>query len=406
MQICDKLEWGKWVTPALLRKKPIHRWYVFPHSFSSELVHHLIDIWKLTPSDRILDPFSGASTTILAAKEKGIPAVGFDILPLSVFVGKTKVSNYIPSRIEKAWSELKILLKSNSLRWKRSLYPNLVEKALPGRILEIFEMIAEHVKFLSFSNVEKDFLYLALLSIIPKYSCAYATGGWLKWVEKKSKVNNITQSFNEQVQNMLQDVVSKKLPTTLGWNIIQADARRLPTGDDNYTAVITSPPYPNRHDYTRIFGVELMFGFINWEQNREIRYQSFHSHPEARPKRPSSDGYKAPECLINTLSAIKKVNGDSRIIPMLNGYFLDIFLCLSEVKRVSRQGAKIAFVLGNVQYGGESILVDEITAEIGEQVGLSCEEIIVVRYRGNSAQQMGKFGRRPSRESIIIFTKL
>jgi hypothetical protein len=83
-----------------------------------------------------------------------------------------------------------------------------------------------------------------------------------------------------------------------------------------------------------------------------------------------------------------------------------MFLCLSEVKRVCRRGAKIAFVLGNAQYSGESILVDEITAEIGEQVGLSCEKIIAVRYRGNSAQQMEKFGRRPSRESIVIFTKL
>ena len=54
------------------------------------------------------------------------------------------------------------------------------------------------------------------------------------------------------------------------------------------------------------------------------------------------------------------------------------------------KGAKAAFVVGNAQYDGKAILVDEFTAEIGEQAGLTCEEIRVVRRRGNSAQQMGK----------------
>ena len=34
-----------------------------------------------------------------------------------------------------------------------------------------------------------------------------------------------------------------------------------------------------------------------------------------------------------------------------------------------------------------------------------CEEIRVVRRRGNSAQQMGKYGRMASRESVVIFEK-
>ena len=90
---------------------------------------------------------------------------------------------------------------------------------------------------------------------------------------------------------------------------------------------------------------------------------------------------------------------------MLEGYFLDMYLCLREVMRVSCPGAKIAFVVGNAQYSGEPILVDELTAEIGEQVGLKCEKILATRYRGNSAQQMGKYGRNPSRESVVIFRK-
>jgi hypothetical protein len=49
------------------------------------------------------------------------------------------------------------------------------------------------------------------------------------------------------------------------------------------------------------------------------------------------------------------------------------------------------------------ITVDELTAEVGEQAGLKCEKLLVARYRGNSAQQMGKHGRNPSRESVVVF---
>ena len=185
------------------------------------------------------------------------------------------------------------------------------------------------------------------------------------------------------------------------WKTGTADARSLPDPNETYTAVITSPPYPNRHDYTRVFGVELMFAFLDWEENRSLRYQSFHSHPEARPKRPSAEDYKPPERLQCNIDHLK----DTRLQRMLRGYFLDMYLCLREVARVCRNNAKIAFVLGNARYGGKAILVDEFTAELGERAGLACQEIRAVRWRGNSAQQMGKYGRMASRESVVMFEK-
>jgi len=77
-QVERHLNWSRWVTPKPLAEKAVHRWYVFPHSFTSELVHQLISDWGLGPKDHILDPFAGAGTTLLAAKEKGIPATGYD----------------------------------------------------------------------------------------------------------------------------------------------------------------------------------------------------------------------------------------------------------------------------------------------------------------------------------------
>lgn len=401
----ERTDWRWWVTPKPLEGKPIHRWYVFPHSFTSELVHTLADEWGLGPQDHILDPFAGAGTTILAAKELGIPATGYDLSPLAVFASRTKIANYSVRRLEQIWSRLAKGMRPSQWNGAVREYPELVCKALPGRLLEAFDAIDRYIAKASASKAERDFFRLALLTILPTYSRAVAAGGWLKWVPKRNGVSTVASALEERIRLMLEDLRATRLPRRALWRIDVADARTLPDVGPQYSAVITSPPYPNRHDYTRVFGVELMFAFLDWEGTRQLRYQSFHSHPEARPRRPEADGYKQPQALVGTLLRIRKRTKDPRVPKMLEGYFLDMYLTLREMSRVCRHGAKIALVVGNAQYCGERIMVDELTAEVGEQAGLTCEKLLVARYRGNSAQQMGMFGRNPSRESVVIFNK-
>jgi hypothetical protein len=102
---------------------------------------------------------------------------------------------------------------------------------------------------------------------------------------------------------------------------------------------------------------------------------------------------------------MRSVQEDPRVVEMIEGYFLDLYLALREVRRVCKRRARVAFVVGNAQYRGVPIPVDELTAEIGELAGLKCEELLVARYRGNSAQQMGRYGRNPSRESVVVLRR-
>lgn len=401
----ERKDWRWWVTPKPLADKPIHRWYVFPHSFTSELVHALIDEWGLTSSDHILDPFAGAGTTLLAAKERGIPATGYDLSPLAVLTGRVKIADYREARLRDLWSVL--CRRINPSRWNGASrdYPTLVAAALPGKLLGAFDAMDRAIGELDASDEERDFFRLALLSRIPKHSRAVADGGWLSWVQRRTPVTRLLPDFKGQVDLMLEDVGSARARPMGRWRAREADARVLPDARATYSAVITSPPYPNRHDYTRVFGVELMFGFLDWEQTRQLRYQSFHSHPESHPERPPADGYTPPPRLASAVSRIRKQERDSRVSTMLDGYFLDLYLVLREIQRVCKRKAQVAFVVGNAQYQGVPIIVDELTAEVGEQAGLKCEKLLIARYRGNSAQQMGKHGRNPSRESVVVFRR-
>ncbi len=402
----ERPAWRWWVTPKPLKEKPIHRWCVFPHSFTSELVHGLIDEWQLNPNDRILDPFCGAGTTPLAAKEKGIPSIGYDLSPFAVFAAGVKLSDYSIGRLSKTWATLQEHIDPSKWNGASRDYPDLVRKALPGHLLGAFDNLSNQIAGLDCNQRDRDFFKMALLATLPDFSRAVASGGWLEWTNRRVSTRQIPTQLTHHVAMMLADVgnqTSKRDKEQ--WTVDLADARWVPDPDSMFSAIITSPPYPNRHDYTRVFGVELMFGFLDGDETRQLRYQSFQSHPEARPKRPDAGEYLEPRALSRTLKRIAEVYPDPRIPKMLHGYFLDIFLALREMQRVCRSGGHIALVVGNAQYGGLPVLVDEFTAQIGEQVGFICTKIIATRYRGNSAQQMREHGRRPSRESIVIFQK-
>lgn len=407
LTVAERPDWRWWVTPKNLRGKSIHRWYVFPHSFTDDLVHALMAEWGLGPDDHILDPFIGAGTTLLAAKAKGISATGYDLSPLAVMAARTKVVDYDTQALRLTWDKLGATIERAEWSQPTRPYPQLVQDALPGRLLAVFEGIALAIEESCEDSAQRDFFTLALIGILPEYSHAVATGGWLKWAHDRPRDGSgVTTSMKARVEMMLDDLEST--PTTRApgeWSATEADARLLPDKAPKYSAVITSPPYPNRHDYTRVFGVELMFSFLDWEQTRQLRYQTLHSHPEARPTRPPVADYVVPQRLKESLAKISGKGKDARVSSLVEGYFLDMHLCLREMSRVCLPGAKIALVVGNVQYYGEPILVDELMGEIGERLGLACESILAARYRGNSAQQMGRLGIRPSRESIVVFRK-
>ena len=276
-------EWAPWMTRKTLLAKPIHRWFTFPHSFTSELVYALIDDWGLSPRDRVLDPFVGAGTTVLAAKQRRIPARGYDISPLAQLVSRAKVADY-------QRSHLQVLLKvlCNAVASKRAQKAkctgksNFLAKALPGSRLRNFSLYVEAIDNLSCGSAERDFFKVALMAIVPAFSRARAAGGWLKWTGDHEEPGVFSEVFEDQVNKMLIDVEDQSSSLGQCWAVDAADARCIPDDDDTYTAVITSPPYPNRHDYTRVFGVELMVGFLTEAQTQRLRYESLRSHPEAR----------------------------------------------------------------------------------------------------------------------------
>jgi hypothetical protein len=402
----NRLDLSRCATPRPLRKTPVHNWFVFPHSYSHDLVDSLIDDWGLDAKSRIYDPFVGAGTTLLSAKARAIEAIGADISPLAIFVANAKAASYSGEKIRTAWERLQRRIERAPVP-KTLRRTGLMDRAFDPDTHKQLERVRRAVAKEPDIRTRQLFL-LALLRVLPHFSRMFPDGGWFRWRRVRASADMVIPRFSGKVETMLLEASSdgteasgKKL-----WTAYLHDARKHLMGHGQFDALITSPPYPNRHDYTRIFTTELLFLFLKDEEElKQLRYLNLRSHVEARPSAVNPNGWTPPKSATRVLGRIAEVP-DKRVPRMIRGYFEDMFMTLGSCRKVVRRGGHMAFVVGNVQHAGVHVRVDEILADLGEQAGLKWRGTWLIRLRGNSAQQMGRYGRIPSRESVVIFERI
>jgi site-specific DNA-methyltransferase (adenine-specific) len=390
------------ISPRRDSNRPVFNWHAFKHSYSLELVNHLIADFKLSSGQWVLDPFCGGGTTLLACKQAGINCHGFDILPFSVLLTNVKTRNY---NLRKIKNEYKRIETARRNKKNTHCLPDIpiAQKAFSIQTRKELLRIKQCVESIKDKRI-KDFFNIAFLSILEGVSQTKKAGGFLRLVKRDVQTGGIYPAFLQKLQSMILDLENTSASNAMV-SAFRGDARNLPT-ESKYDAVITSPPYPNRHDYTRIYSLEMLFDFVSTNDDlKKIRYETLRSHVEAK-KKYEAQGYVESKKLAQLINKIK-VNGvnNPQVVSMLRGYFEDMFLVCKEIYRCLHIGGKVAIVIGNVRFSGVNIPVDEILAEIGEQVGLSTRNIWVARYRGNSSQQMKTYMRKPSRESIVFWNK-
>ena len=395
----DELELKRYVTPYQSRKTPVYRWYNLNHSYSRNLVFKLLDMFNIAAGDIVLDPFCGTGTTILACRERGIDALGLDIMPLSTFVSRGKLLEFIP---EKVASDFKHIYPCKQYDFGFETAAPYLHKCFPHE--ELTKLLHLRHTISQMSDPEQSFFTIALLNVLKHVSLAKNDGAFLRF-KTKVEPKKLEEVFPPQVKMMLEDLEYCSNGHSFQ-GAVRADARRIPILDDSIGAVITSPPYLNRHDYTRIYAIELLFSFIeDNEQLKRLRYKMLRSNVEAR-KVMQVEGYTAPVKLMELLNELKKRRlPNRRVLNMIEGYFEDMYCVLSELYRICKRGSQIAFVVGNCKYNQVMFPVDEILAEIGEKIGLSTIKILIARYRGNAPQQMRAFGKQALRESVVIWEK-
>ncbi len=280
-------------------------------------------------------------------------------------------------------------------------------------------------------------LSLACLSVLEEVSYTRKDGQFLRWDRRsgrtvstrldKGRVPPFSTALAVRLRQMAQDLSPLKeryagpAPTFITGSSL-TELRKLPEG--RFDCVVTSPPYANRYDYTRTYALELVYLGYDDRRIKALRQALLSATVENRSKRAAllADWQDAPDLartfrMVDEQAALQEVLSVLRdqaselsnrnVIPLLENYFTEMAVVVRELGRLVRPRGSVFMVNDNVRYHGEEVPVDLILSDFAERSGFRCAAIgVLKRGKGNSSQQMGKFGRREIRKCVYQWIKL
>ncbi len=366
----------------------------------------LVKQFGLEKGDLVLDPFAGCGTTLLTCKELGLRSIGFDVLSISVFVASVKLAD---------WPDLDTLLAATDrllsipFRPPKTSFPDVRIIHLAFRKETQAQLLFYREEIEKFEPPVRDFLMLGLLSILESVSSTSKDGQFLRLV--KRNIRPVKDTLRSMLMLMINDLSLRQQVLFKAGKakatVLEGDARNqcLPRQLlGKVSAVITSPPYLNRYDYSRTYALELCLLSVKSHQEMvRVRHSLLRSHIESREHSERALSMPALDEILAGL-ARQKLNNE-RMPIMVQGYFEDMNLVIKNMASCLKPGGRVALVVANAQFAGESVPTDLMLSELAEGHGFQTEAIWVTRYKGNSSQQMARYGRRPVRESIAFWRK-
>jgi len=362
-------ELKKLVTFIPNKKEPIHNWYYFKEGFSKQLIDILIDKFNLDNNSIVSDPFCGVGTTLLTCKQRGIKSIGFDVSPFFVFVSKVKTRDY---DLEELKNFISLSLKWKFERPKKLLKYKFIRKAFSKYVLEDFVFYLSKINEIEDEYIH-DFFLLALIDSVMSSSYVFKDGAFVRII--KRNVPPLKKFFKYKIKKMFKDLKKLNLKP-IETRVEEGDARNLEIEDQSVDCVITSPPYLNRIEYTKIYRIEeTLLGFPKTEIRSYISYRVEDIDFNLYPNFP----------------------------PIAKAYFNDMSQALKEMYRVCKDKSKIAIVVGGGCFPDRVIETDRILAELAEKIGFNINNILVARNSWCTRARTIKVGE--IKESIIIMEK-
>ncbi|MEK6676672.1 MAG: DNA methyltransferase [Planctomycetota bacterium] len=425
------------------KKETGHRWCKYKEGFSASLIRYALRETGVSEGS-LLDPFAGSGTSLFIASEEGMNSVGIELLPCSAEIidvrrlaansDKTRLAEQIRSfKRQNRWEKEGPVIHFPHLRITANAFPQETEHLL-GRFL--WEANKTRDEFLG------RILRFAAMCILEVISYTRKDGQYLRWDSRSGRKlggkpfdKGPIPTFSKAIVSKLDEIVNDLEGRELKLFDFETGAQRgaidlrigscleiLPSLDDaSMDAMVTSPPYCNRYDYTRTYALELAMMGVTEEEIRQLRQTMLSCTVENRDKgdlpgrfeKRTWDSAMRAVADVDILSQILEYLEECRVdgsinnsgIPrMVRNYFRELSAVIFECRRILKPGAPLVMVNDNVRYQGAHIPVDLILSSIAEKAGFDIDAIWVLpRGKGNSSQQMGIHGREEIRKCVYVW---
>jgi len=411
------------VNTSISSRAPFHRWVRYREGYAGDLVKEVFRRYPVDPVKCfVMDPMVGSGSTLVAASQLGLDAVGSDVSGYAVLSSRVKTAKYLKSDVsdvEKFLKKIPELSSDSTEALRHSLSKYFNSKNLAG-LIEL-----DHLIKTSKVNVRVgSLLKLALISILEDCSNRKKDGNGL--ATRPTEVTDVREAFLDKV-NILIDDVREIAPRPKGYPIVEAHdetALNLESVARDFELVsrkklgciVFSPPYANSFDYFESYKLELIFGgYVKADEMNKARTRLIRSYRLNRP--PELDREEDLVCLLckeieRRIPEKEKVtgvrDGRTRLVPnMLRAYFADMRKVIEGGYLALSSGGSMHIVVDQSSYLGVPVPTDTILARIAEDAGFKVKRVTVCRTANTSGQQLKLYPylRLLLRESIVTLVK-
>ena len=334
---------------AILGRHPIHP---FPARMAPGIA--LDALGENSQSITVLDPMAGSGTVLAVARKTGHKAIGYDIDPLAVMLGKvwTQSIDAVAVRLRAD----QVLERAMHLFGKLPVgqaYPAGSDDETREFIRYWFDQYARRqLSALStvISRVHddaiRDVLWGALSRLIITKQAGVSLARDLSHSRPHRHFTHAPRKpfayFSSAVDTIIANCPhSGSMDTGPGSVVKLGDARKLDIESNSIDLVLTSPPYLNAIDYLRCSKFSLVWMGYNVSELRAIRGESIGA--EAALKEASNTDW------VNTVIDDLKLRPalSTRHQAILARYTWDMGQVLAETSRVLRRGGRAVYVVGD-----------------------------------------------------------
>jgi len=233
-----------------------------------------------------------------------------------------------------------------------------------------------------------DLLKMGLLAILIPASNAKHNHVSLTFAETPLETMDIALMLRRKYEEMYDDLQAVRNLPQAGATVFLGNSRFLSEVLPNSrpaSAVITSPPYPNRFSYARETRPQLFF--FNFIQNAEAVGQLETDAIGGTWGRATSvlaSGIEPKNDVVQSLLTPHLGNIDVNGGLMANyvtKYFNDIFDHAEQISMVCGETCRLAYVIGNSKFYDHPLPSDEILASIFQHFGFRLDRIDKMRKR-------------------------